>query len=61
MNIADQPMRALLLLIIAALSAPSYAAETDSPAFERTEQRENCREFTPERRPLFGDLHVQTR
>jgi hypothetical protein len=60
MKMPDQPMRALLLLTIAALSAPSYTADTVSPAFERTEQRENCREFTPERRPLFGDLHVHT-
>ncbi len=29
-------------------------------AFERTEQREPCREFTATRRPMFGDLHVHT-
>jgi len=30
------------------------------PAFQRTETRTPCRDYRPERRPLFGDLHVHT-
>ncbi len=30
------------------------------PPFERTEQREPCRDYDPLRRPRFGDLHVHT-
>ena len=40
--------------------AASSAAERELP-FERTETREDCAHYTPERRPLFGDLHVHTR
>ena len=29
-------------------------------AFERTEQREPCNDYSETRRPLFGDLHVHT-
>ena len=29
-------------------------------AFERTEQREPCSEYSATKRPLFGDLHVHT-
>ncbi len=28
--------------------------------FERTETREPCRDYTPTKRPMFGDLHVHT-
>jgi len=31
-----------------------------SQAFERTEQREPCDDYTETRRPMFGDLHVHT-
>src|SRR5262249_7267975 len=40
----------------AARPAPTAAA-----AIERTEQREPCAARDPQRRPLFGDLHVHTR
>ncbi len=48
--------------IVAAGLACLLALATAFPlqAFERTEQREPCTEYTPERRPMFGDLHVHT-
>ena len=33
---------------------------SDIMAFKRTEQREPCRDYRKERKPLFGDLHVHT-
>jgi hypothetical protein len=30
------------------------------PPFTQTEEREPCSNYTPERRPLFGDMHVHT-
>lgn len=30
------------------------------PPFIRTEEREPCSDYTPQRRPFFGDLHVHT-
>ena len=47
---------AACLWALAALAGALPAA-----AFERTEQRETCRDFEPLRRPFFGDLHVHTR
>ena len=44
----------LLGVILAASSASA------APAFERTEQREPCADYTPTKRPMFGDLHVHT-
>ena len=44
----------LILMILLLLSATSSA-------FERTEQRENCKDYSPLKRPLFGDTHVHTR
>lgn len=43
----------MLLLIL------SVAAQAEPP-FERTEEREPCRNHDTMRRPLFGDLHVHT-
>lgn len=47
----------VLSAAVSSAAVPSAAA----PAFERTEVREACSEYTPLRRPLFGDLHVHTR
>jgi len=38
----------------------SAGATAESPAFERTEEREPCDDHEPLRQPLFGDLHVHT-
>jgi hypothetical protein len=47
-----------LLTTTGCLVAALFLATAE--AFERTEQREPCDSVTPERRPLFGDLHVHT-
>ncbi|MEZ5572159.1 MAG: DUF3604 domain-containing protein [Halioglobus sp.] len=39
--------------------APAAASQATAP-FIRTEQRAPCSNYTSERRPLFGDLHVHT-
>ncbi len=62
--------RSLILLAVLAVSSNSLAipestvmdsaAETSAPPFERTEQREPCSNYTSQRRPHFGDLHVHT-
>ncbi|MCB1705379.1 MAG: DUF3604 domain-containing protein [Halioglobus sp.] len=44
----------VLTTLLASVATP------DATAFERTEQREPCADFTPTKRPLFGDLHVHT-
>ena len=50
----------------AQLSRPGYTpvSETSSgvtdPSRQYSEQREPCVDFTPERKPLFGELHVHT-
>ena len=49
-----------LLFTLPALMPPHPLAEAQVASFDRTESREDCTEFTPERRPLFGDLHVHT-
>jgi hypothetical protein len=51
------PIRSLPLVLL--LLASSSALATDRP-FERTEQREDCAAYSPEKRALFGDLHVHT-
>ena len=49
----------MLVLLAAFLPLPTLAADADLP-FERTEQREPCKDYRPDRQPLFGDLHVHT-
>jgi len=46
-------------LLATLLPVPSIAGDIALP-FERTEQREPCRDYHPERQALFGDLHVHT-
>jgi hypothetical protein len=50
------PIRILATLL--AMGGPDIVSIAG--AFERTEQREPCAEYTPLRKPLFGDLHVHT-
>lgn len=55
----------ITLVVLAALSGPVTAqaqstAPPTAPPFTRTEQREPCSNYTSERRPFFGDLHVHT-
>ena len=52
---AQQLLAALLILAL------SLSFSVTSNAFERTEQRENCKDYSPLKRPLFGDTHVHTR
>jgi Protein of unknown function (DUF3604) len=46
---------ALLLAIVSSGAGADWA-----PPFERTEERDPCANFEPNRQPLFGDLHVHT-
>ena len=46
--------------LLAWVSAVSAAPTGDELPFRRTEQREPCADFRPQRQPLFGDLHVHT-
>jgi len=48
-----------LLAIVLTATVPGLFA-TGAAAFERTEQREPCRDSSATKRPLFGDLHVHT-
>ena len=41
-------------------SPTAGAADPRAAAFERTEQRADCADYRPLRKPLFGDLHVHT-
>lgn len=55
----------VVALVVWLLAANGALAAEGSPGVEkrpyaRTESREDCAEYTPERRPLFGDLHVHT-
>ncbi|MCP4004197.1 MAG: DUF3604 domain-containing protein [bacterium] len=45
------------LALLVLISPISQAGEA---SFERTEVREACAAYDPQRRPLFGDLHVHT-
>lgn len=49
-----------VLLQLATFSVLVKAAPQALP-FERSEQREPCRNFTPLKMPLFGDTHVHTK
>ena len=44
-----------VIVTIATLATTATASD-----FERTEQREPCAQYTPTKRPMFGDLHVHT-
>ncbi|WP_237445663.1 DUF3604 domain-containing protein [Sinobacterium norvegicum] len=48
--------------IVIAFTVNNTAAQSssESPAFERTEQREPCDNYDHLRQPMFGDLHVHT-
>ena len=49
------------LLVASALGALLAGARAGAePPWERTEEREPCAAYAPERRPLFGDTHVHT-
>ena len=51
--------RPFLALLLLPFTLTLLAQQTH--AFERTEERENCRDYSPLKRPLFGDTHVHTR
>ena len=50
----------LLWAVIPCLMPAASTQASDPPLFERTEQREPCAEQHPQRKALFGDLHVHT-
>ena len=56
MNHYKPGLTAALITLATCLAMPSGNAGS----FERTEAREPCKDYTPERRPMFGDLHVHT-
>lgn len=47
--------KSLTVLATTVMFTPLYAAD-----FDRTEEREPCAQYTPTKRPMFGDLHVHT-
>jgi len=47
-----------IIALLGLLAAP--AGEARDRPYDVTEQREACREYDPQRRPLFGDTHVHT-
>ncbi|MEM9255810.1 MAG: DUF3604 domain-containing protein [Pseudomonadota bacterium] len=49
-----------MLLFALPLIAAASDKQDDEPPFERTEQRQPCRDYDSLRRPHFGDLHVHT-
>ncbi len=49
-----------LACVAVAIVLLSAVVPNESTSFERTEEREPCRHHDPQRRPLFGDLHVHT-
>jgi hypothetical protein len=49
-----------VVVLIQCLVYPSPVAAEGARTYEITEQREACRDFSTERRPFFGDLHVHT-
>ena len=48
-----------LLALLAACSSGDPQSSNELP-FERTEQREDCANFNPDRQPFFGEQHVHT-
>jgi len=50
---------ALALTWVVATFFPAAEADARAP-FTRTEEREACDQYDPQRQPLFGDLHVHT-
>lgn len=46
--------------VFAFLICVSLVSSPPSLAFERTEEREDCAQNDPQRRPFFGDLHVHS-
>ncbi len=50
------------LAVCDGLSGAAYAEQSVAGAagFQRSENREPCRDYRPARQPLFGDLHVHT-
>ncbi len=48
------------LSILASIGLSVLLAGSSAYAFERTEQREPCSDFSSTRKPMFGDLHVHT-
>ena len=58
---SDRRLSLVGRLCLALLLPGLLASAGRAPAFERTEQREACERSDPQRRPLFGDLHVHTR
>jgi len=59
--VSDRRLSLVGRLCLALLLPGLLASAGRAPAFERTEQREACERSDPQRRPLFGDLHVHTR
>ncbi len=49
-----------MALSLACITAWASGAGTPDRSFERTETRQDCTQYTPLKRPLFGDLHVHT-
>ncbi|MCR9098013.1 MAG: DUF3604 domain-containing protein [bacterium] len=62
--VGDETDRASMLAILADpgdSAPPSFVpAESGERPYAITEAREPCDDYRPERRPLFGDLHVHT-
>lgn len=56
MTTCKPALTAALITLAACISL--FPGRADS--FERTEAREPCEDFTPTRRPMFGDLHVHS-
>jgi hypothetical protein len=64
-NIRFLPLVAILAISSATTAETPPATEpthtiAKPPSFIRTEEREPCSNYTTERRPLFGDMHVHT-
>lgn len=58
-GIATQASRALATFFLLG-ACGLYAEPLAEPAFERTEDRQDCADYQALKKPLFGDLHVHT-